>query len=188
MTARSRTILEGFFNTGDKPTETEFAELIESFYHKDDLGWADYADSQYTSASPLTLVSATPALLDNDGVNGVKTREPLGVNLYDTATRKITGINGESRLITVEFKIKPTSVAATSAEIWFDIGGAVGEIYRRLFTFPKGNGVERNIVMTTAAYTLDTWEANSAEVWIECDGPAEVYDIRYVLVRTSKVF
>ena len=188
MTARSRSILEGYFNTGDKPTEQEFADLIESFYHKDDLGWADYVDSQYTSASPLTLSAATPALLDNDGVNGVKTYEPLGIDLYDTATRKIKGINGESRLITIEFKIKPTSVAAQKAEVWIDIGGAVGAIYRRLTTFPKGNGVEHNVVMTTAAYTLDTWEANGGEVWIECDGPAEVYDIRYVLVRTTKVF
>jgi hypothetical protein len=188
MTARSRNTLKSYFNTGDKPTEGEFADKIDSFYHRDDLGWADYSDSQYTSGSPLSLSAGVPALFNNDGVNGVRTYEPPGVALYDTTARKISGIEGESRLITIDFKIKPTSGAAVSAEVWLDIGGAVGELYRRLFTFPKGSGVERNVVMTSAVYTLDTWQANSAEVWIECDGPAEVYDIRYVIVRTSKVF
>lgn len=188
MTSRSRPTLKSYFNTGDKPTEQEFADFIDSFYHKNDLGWASYEDSQYTEASPLSLSANTAADLDNDGVNGVQTYEPPGVDLYDTVNRKISGIEGESRVITVEFKIKPTSGSTEKAEVWFDIGGSIGQIYRRIVSFPKGNGVEHNVVMTTAVYTLDTWEANGASVWIEADGPAEVYDIRYMIVRTSKAF
>jgi hypothetical protein len=188
MTARSRSTLKGYFNTGDKPTEGEFADFIDSMYHKDDLGWGEYADSQYTSASPLSLTGGVATLLNNDGVNAITDYEPLDLPLYDTDNRKIPGITGESRLVTIEFKIKPTNNTATSAEVWLDIGGAIGELTRRLFTFPKGSGVARSIVLTTSYYNLATWEANGAVPYIECDGPAEVYDIRYLIHRLSKVF
>lgn len=188
MTAQDRPTLKGYFNTGDIPTETQFANLIDSDYHKDDLGWADYADSVYTSGSPFSLAADTDTILPNNGANGPKGYAPDGVTLYDTVGQKITGIEGETRLITIDFKVVPTSAAATYIEVWIDIGGAVGELYRRINSFPKGSGSVRNITLTTYAYTLNTWEANGGSVYVRSNGPCNIYDIRYVIGRTTKVF
>jgi len=147
-------------------------------------GRADYADSTYTSGSPFSLSANTDTLLPNDGVNGPKTYEPPGFTLYSSG--KIRGKEGDALTITVEFKSEPTNQTATNLEIWFDIGGSVGELYRRITTFPKGAGVVRNIVNTTLVYTLDTWEANGAEVYVRSNGPVDIYNIRYVIARTFK--
>ncbi|MGQ3089133.1 hypothetical protein, partial [Flavobacterium sp.] len=34
MPTQSRTTLKGYFNTGDRPTESQFADLIDSALHK----------------------------------------------------------------------------------------------------------------------------------------------------------
>jgi hypothetical protein len=98
----------------------------------------------------------------------------------------ITGQNGDSYMITVDFKAKPTNAGTTYIEDWVDIGGAVGELYRRISSFPKGNGIERSIVHSTAVYSLDTWESNGATVYMRANGPADIYDIRFVVFRMHK--
>lgn len=98
----------------------------------------------------------------------------------------ITGRNGDGILITVDCKVKPTNANTNYVEFWFDIGGSVGELYRRIISFPKGNGVERAINFTVSGYTLDTWQANGAKVFVEADNTADIYDIRFVITRTHK--
>lgn len=157
------------------------------------LGWADYSDTEYTEASAFTLTADTATRLPNNGLAGPKTYTPADLNgrgFYDASGDAsgglILGLEGESLVITLDFKAKPSSVAATYIDQWFDIGGGVGELYRRTATFPKGSGVERNITFTTAVYTLDTWEANGAQIWVESNGPVEIYDIRFVIFRLFK--
>lgn len=186
MAAETRSVLKGHFDTGDVPTEANFDALIDSQYHRDDLGWADYADTQYTALSPFSLNANTDTILPNNGSGGVQTYEPDGVTLY--ANDKITGITGESRLITVEYKITPSSASATYVETWFDIGGSVGELYRRITGFPKGSGVERGVLGTTYAHTLGTWETNGATVYVRSNGACTIHSVRYVIGRTTKVF
>ena len=36
MAIKERNILKGYFETGDKPTQSQFADLIDSFKHKND--------------------------------------------------------------------------------------------------------------------------------------------------------
>lgn len=186
MAAETRSVLKGHFNTGDTPTEANFASLIDSNYHRDDLGWADYSDTQYTSLSPFSLNANTDTILPNNGSGGVQTYEPDGISLY--ANDKITGITGESRIITIEYKITPTSGSATYVETWFDIGGSVGELYRRVTGFQKGAGVEKGVLGTTFVYTLDTWETNGATVYVRSNGDCTLHSVRYVIGRTTKVF
>lgn len=146
------------------------------------LGWADYADSTYTEGSPFSIAAATPTLLPNDGVNGVKTYEPEGFTMYTPGPPgKINGIEGTMLSITLNCVVEPTNVGTTYVEFWFDIGGSIGELYRRIVSFPKGNGAARPITLTTTVYTLDTWEANGADVYVEANNTADIYDIRYVL-------
>ena len=147
-------------------------------------GWADYADTQYTDVSPFSVAADTDTILPNNGLGGVKSQEPDGIAMYSGG--KITGRNGDGILITVDLKVTPTNANATLLEVWFDIGGAVGELYRRPITFPKGQGVERGVNFTVSGYTLNTWEANGATVYVRCNGTCDIHDVRYVLARTHK--
>ena len=79
--------------------------------------------------------------------------------------------------------LTPTAGGTSSAIIELDIGGAVGSLYPRLITFPKGNGVARQVTFTVAVYTLDTWEINGAEVYITSEGgTSTVHDYRIVIL------
>lgn len=152
-------------------------------------GWADYDDSQYTSGSPFSILADIDYLLPNDGAGGVTSQTPNDLTTMATIvdsgagydTLKINGRNGDAILYTLDLKCLPTSAGTTYIEFWVDIGGAVGELYRRIVSFPKGNGVERPITLTTLAYTLNTWEANGANIYVRANGPANLYDIRIII-------
>lgn len=149
-------------------------------------GWGNYADTTYTSGSPLAILVDTDTLLPNNSGGIIESQKPDDIATFYDGT-KITGRNGDGILMTIEFSITPTGGgAATLIECWIDIGGSVGELYRRPFTFPKGAGIERTVTFTTAGYTLDTWAANGGAVYIRANGTANVYDIRYLLTRTHK--
>lgn len=258
----NRTTLKGYFNSGDVPTEANFADLIDSTALVTEVtptGWADYADSTYTDISPLALVANTDTVLPNDGVNGPKTQIPTDfVNgfytphsiLFDALTAsftvgdtvtggtsgataeihdvqvdgttgtlfigaitggpfvdnetitdvgggsatvndttfagKILGQTGDAYILTINMTTVPTSAGTTQLEVWVDIGGTVGELYRRIITFPKGQGVAREVTFTTGIYTLNTWQQNGGTVYIRANGTADIYNIRFVPFRIHK--
>lgn len=176
----------GLWGTIANSLNTMFSELFGR------TGWADYTDTQYTSASPLTLVADTITNLPNNAGTTVDSQKPTDITTFYDGT-VITGRNGDDIVITVDMKIKPTQVGTTSAEVWFDITGGTGtptalaNLYKRLITFPKGVNVERPFSFSVEGYTLGTWETNGAVVKIiSNDGTSDVYDIRYVIKRTHK--
>lgn len=152
-------------------------------------GWADYDDTQYTSGSPFSIVGNTDYLLPNDGGSGVTSQTPNDLNALATIvasgagydTLKINGRNGDAIIYTIDLKCVPTNAGTTYIEFWIDIGGAVGELYRRIVSFPKGNGIVRPITLTTLAYTLNTWEANGGSIYVRANGSADLYDIRTII-------
>jgi hypothetical protein len=154
-------------------------------------GWGNYSDTQYTSASPISISGGVDITLPNNKLNSIETQKPTDITtFYDGVT--IPGRNGDGILISIEFTIKPTNVATTLCEAWIDITGGTGSpvnlanLYRRPFNFPKGVGIERKISFSHAGYTLDTWEANGGVVKIRTDGAADVYDVSYIITRTHK--
>lgn len=152
-------------------------------------GWGNYVDSQYTEAEPLQLAADTATLLDNDALGALTNEDYLpiaGQSLYNAETHTILGYQGDAKLITLDFKAKPTNANTTYIEHWIDIGGSVGELYRRISSFPKGNGVERPIVTTTAVYTLDTWEQNGGQVFVQANNTCDIYDLRFVIFRVHR--
>lgn len=148
-------------------------------------GWAQYADTQYTLAAPFSISADTDTILPNNGLAVIDSQKPSDVTTF-YADGKILGRSGDGIMITVDCNAVPSSASSTYVEIWFDIGGSVGELYRRIVTFPKGNGVLRPINFTVAGYTLGTWEANGAITHVRSDGPVDISDIRYVITRTHK--
>ena len=152
------------------------------------VGWEDHVDSVYTSASPLVLSAGVKVTLPNDGAGPFSRTaySPADRALYDPVANAIVGSTGDIIGFNLDFKARPTSAGTTTLETSVDIGAPVGEIYTRLFTFPKGNGVERPILSTTIAYTLGTWEANGGVPKVVANGPCEIYDIRLVVTRLFK--
>lgn len=127
--------------------------------------------------------SATPFQVAETITGGTSGATGTVASLLDPI---ITGKNGDSYIITLDFKAKPTNAGTSYIETWFDIGGSVGELYRRINTFPKGNGVERAITHSTGVYTLNTWEGNGAKVYVEADNTCDIYDIRFVIIRLHR--
>lgn len=148
-------------------------------------GWAQYADTTYTSGSPFSVAADTDTNVPNDAGSNIETQKPSDVTSFYSGG-VITGRDGDGITITVDLKALPTNVNTTYLEFWFDIGGSVGELYRRIITFPKGNGVIRPVNFTVTGYTLDTWESNGATVKCRANGTVDLYDIRYVITRTHK--
>lgn len=154
----------------------------------DVTGWAVYNDTQYTSGSPFALAGdSVQRTLPNNAASKIETQKPTDVDtFYDAVGQKITGRNGDGILITVELTGRPTTATATFLEVTVDIGGAVGDIYPRTMTFPKGNGVPRTHSFTVAGYTLDTWEANGGTVEVASNANIDLYGVRYIITRTHK--
>jgi hypothetical protein len=157
---------------------SNFDELYGAF------GWAQYADTQYTVGSPLSVAADTDTVLPNNALNNIDSQKPTDVDTFYDGTI-ITGRSGDGIAITVDMLAKPTNTNTSYIEIWFDIGSGQ-DLYKRIITFPKGNGVERPINFSVSGYTLGTWEANGATVYVKADNTVDLYDIRYVITRTSK--
>lgn len=150
------------------------------------LGWGAYVDDQYTFASPFSIAANTDTILPNNaGASTIETYKPNDITTFYDGT-VITGRTGDGISLTIEMKVTP-SVAANYVELWIDIGGSIEPLYRQISSFPKGAGVERNIVFNVAsAYTLDTWEANGGTVYVRSDGGCDIYGIRYLIARNSR--
>ena len=154
-------------------------------------GWGDYVDTQYTSASPFSVLGDTITNLPNNRGSIIETQKPYDVDtFYDGSV--IKGREGDGILVTIDFIAKPTNANTTFVEVWLDITGGVGtpvkfaNLYKRIISFPKGNGVQRPINFTFGGYTLATWEANGGIVKVLGNGTFDLYDVRYVITRTHK--
>ena len=160
---------------------TAWAELRSA----DTSGWASYNDTQYTSGSPFSLSALTDTALPNNAGSKIESQMPSDIATFYNGTT-ITGRNGDNLDLQIYFKAIPSS-ANQWLEIWVDIGGAVGELYRATFAFPKGSGVERGIMYSLASsYTLGTWESNGGTVYVRSSAQTNIYDVVYNFDRSHK--
>jgi hypothetical protein len=150
-----------------------------------DTGWGSYVDTAYTSIAPFAVSANTDTLLPNNKGTVIETQKPADVSTFYTGS-VIAGRDGDGMLITLDMKVVPTNAGTETVEIWFDIGGGIGELYRRILTFPKGNGVIRPVDYSVAVYTAATWQTNGASVYIRANNTIDVYDITYLITRTHK--
>tara|TARA_R110000850_G_scaffold263483_1_gene392342 strand:- start:75 stop:623 length:549 start_codon:yes stop_codon:yes gene_type:complete len=150
-------------------------------------GWAEYRDTQYTSGSPFAIVANTLTDLPNNSGIVIDSQKPSDfTTFYDSTAQKITGRNGDGLAWSIEIILVP-SVSAEYVNLSVDIGGTIGEVFMKLYSFPKGAGVERSIIYTIpSAYTLDTWETNGGQVKVISNGACNIHGIRYVFTRTHK--
>ncbi|MCH4552741.1 hypothetical protein [Aestuariibaculum lutulentum] len=166
---------------------TNWVRLITESSISDYTGWADYSDGVYTEASPLSLTANNKITLPNHANTIRDSQKPIDVTeFYNSTNSTITGRNGDGINIVIEFKVKPTVNQTTKITVSVDIGGGIGELYKRDFITSKGVGVQHYYLSSFNAYTLDTWEANGGTVKIVSDYASDIYDIRYIITRTHK--
>ncbi len=148
------------------------------------IGWADYVDDRYTSASRLSVPRNVDFALPNNGLGGVKAYAPEGIDLF--ADGKVTGREGEVLLLTQELTVQrdPNRTGEFDFETWLDIGGVIPPLFRRYYRI-RGGGQERKIVSTTMVYTLDTWAANGAATMIRSSVDVHVWAMRTLVARVS---
>jgi len=149
-------------------------------------GWGSYVDTVYTNVASAFVVSAnTNTLLPNNKGTVIESQKPADIDTFYDGT-VITGRNGDGLDVMIYFKAKP-SANDQWLDVWINIGDPIGELYRQTFTFPKGMGVERGILYAIpSAYTLNTWEANGATVYIRSNATLDIYSINYNLDRGHK--
>lgn len=148
-------------------------------------GWAQYTDTQYTSGSPFNLPANTDTVLPNNAGSSIESQIPTDITSFYSGGL-VTGRNGDSLDVLIYFKAVPSS-ADQFIDVWIDIGGGVGELYRQTFSFPKGIGQERGILYAlSSAYTLGTWETNGGTIYIRSNASLEIYDINFNFDRTHK--
>jgi hypothetical protein len=92
MTERSKTTLKGYFNTGDIPTETNFADMIDSFQRQSFIDIRDYGTVGDGETDDTTAIQAA---IDAAGTGGSvyipHGRYKIGDSLLITNPIKIFG-------------------------------------------------------------------------------------------------
>ena len=153
-------------------------------------GWAVYRDTVYTEASPLSIVGGAAYVnLPNNSGSVDDEFKPIDIPSLFTGG-KITGINGETRQITVSFGIKPTTnVSNPRVTVTVDIGGAIGILtdYSRDFTMSRGKDNEHRYLSSFTVFTRDTWEANGGQLKIKTTTDCELYNVRVLIVAVTRV-
>mgnify|MGYP003125183981 CR=1 FL=1 len=147
MSVVSRSTLKGYFNTGDRPTESNFADLIDSTLNLNDSNTGDIDLTGNVTASSLTL--------NKNIVSAANT---------DAAFYTINGSRGEIRSQLQEalaadtgftIELRNTSIAANSLIIANLIGGEGGLI--------TGSVVTANVVAANTA-SLNFFNTGAAVV------------------------
>lgn len=149
-------------------------------------GWGFYRDDTFTEGSPFVLSADTPTQLPFNKDTALEDHLPQGVSTFleeDSNGAFIPGIANSALIITLGMKVKPASNNA-GLEVWFDIDGSVGEVFRDGRRLQRGNGVEQPVSITWAVFQGDTWAQNGADIYVECTHNADLYGLEMVITRT----
>jgi len=147
-------------------------------------GWGAYQDTAYSQGSPQALSANTITALENNKGITIESQKPVDVDTFYDGT-VVTGRDGDGLSLTLECTVEPLSGTNTYFEIWLDIGGSVGVLYPRTIPFVKGVAAY-SINVSFSAYTLATWQANGATVYVRSNTACSIYNTRYVLTRTHR--
>ena len=189
-TARSRTEILALLADGQAAgaiTAQDIRDFVVSSYGG--TGWGEYTDTLYTTGVPQALPAGVQTVLGNNAGSTRLQELPfdLPLGFYTATGNKILGRAGDGFLVTKEYIIRRASgVGSYTIRSSLNIGGggAAISLYPRTLTL-AGAG-EQQITSTTAAFALDTWEANGAVFEINPSVDAEVYATRFVIHRTHR--
>lgn len=150
------------------------------------LGWARYDDTQYTSASKLTLSDGVLTQLPNNA--GSIVRSHSSIVFYNGTTKKVLGINANDvYMMTITFKASAPNANQTYLKVELD--NVNGTTYSRLsqdFTFPRGNDIEHNFHAVFQYYVDEDFVDNGSTWRITANGGSvQIWDTIYFIQRTQ---
>lgn len=167
--------ITGGLNVTGSAVVSEDLNVTQNIYQNDSqvlnnkyTGWVEYIDTQYTYTSPFVANSTQQHFPNNNGT--IRDQEkPVDIVKWWNGTHFIANNKGDAVLIRMRFKAQPQA-NNIYCEITNDIGGTVGELEFRSFTFPKGISQNQSIDFTNLEYQLDTWYTNGGYPLITCTG------------------
>lgn len=139
MSAESRAVLKAFFETGDKPTQDEFADLIDSFFNLTDDTVINLLQTLYNSATE------TKVMLDNDSGASVVFSTAGGGLVHialDSGVVSFAGsfVNLEAALANIGFDY--TFVNFSQFDIFFDVTNVPATSSFRMFQMTNNSGTK----------------------------------------------
>lgn len=149
------------------------------------LGWVRYKDDAYTEVAPFSVSLGDTATLFNNAANVIDNYIPNDLDsLWNRTDSTIMAQKiGDAYLVRIDFTAK-SSQSEGYGTLSLDIGGAIGPIVNRLFTFPRGADIPHKFSITTLLYSLDTFIANGAKIKISSGrGDLSLYDVNFVFSR-----
>jgi hypothetical protein len=190
-TVRTQTdLLTNLFQDGQAAnsiTAQDMRDLIVSLSANSGSGWAHYADSTYTSGSPLTIASGVRTKLTNDGADGASDSTYAEEDWWDTATDKVVSTkDGAMFDLRVNFKAAYASGTNVAVAGDLDIGGAVGIVINDTKLFNKGSGTAQSFVFSIPYFTGSTFVANGGDFYLTPTSAITVWDISISIFRTFK--
>lgn len=199
LSANTDTVLPingGVVYDSEKPTD------VNEFYYSGGLDLSSIVGTFLIDETITGGTSGTTAKIREIGVSNIEflgntgsfttTETITGATSGATATINtirsgyITGRNNDNLDVMIYFKSVPSGVSQY-LDIWINIGGVVGELYRDTKSYPKGSGVERGILYALpSAYTRSTWENNGGTIYVRSDASLEIYGINANFDRSYK--
>jgi hypothetical protein len=148
-------------------------------------GFAAYTDTQYNVGSPFVLTANTDTLLPNNaGIIFDDQKPPDITTFWDATSQEITGRDGDNLDLMFYWKCTPNSINS-ELDIWIDIGGAIGELYRQTILF-RGT-TEKGVMYTLpSAYTRATWETNGGKIYVRSTSDMTMYGFTFNFDRSHK--
>lgn len=151
-------------------------------------GWVNIQDNTRTTGAPLVLAATVRTKLTINADSTIDTYAPTNTvvsDYFDVATSKIKGVAvGDAYMYRLTFKARPNNATASIA-IDYDIGGSQGIISDKSIRLLKGNAVPTSISEVNMVFTLDTYIANGAEIYLTGTHITDIYDIRLLITKLA---
>ena len=150
------------------------------------LGWARYLDTQYTEASPLSLVANTLTFLPNN--KGTVVRSHPSIDFYQNGVdQKIYGQNlNDVYIITVQFRAQSPNANQTHLDLTIENGGGNIQNLEIALAYIKGNETPQFFHNVFHYYIDQNFLNNGASININSHGgTSTIWDIEYFVQRTQ---
>lgn len=146
-------------------------------------GWANYADSQYTSGSPLNVNNTRTQITINGLAAGTNTDYSVADTIWWANNTFSPVVIGESYILRLSFKAVPSTPSDKfDIELQIDTGNL---IYVQTLEMNKGSGVEQRYSVVVPVYCLATFLANGGKFFINTVNNIDFYEFSILIQRLS---
>lgn len=166
----------------------DLGENIQSLYNE--RGWGFYVDAETTPVTQTVGNTFTKLQIDGGAAETNEDYLPKSIrgsgSLWDTTNDKITPISiGDAYDVRVAFGISSESGNPTEIEMQVDIGGGASPTMVIAANYIKtGRSVPYFVSIALPIFTLDTFLANGAQIFLKTDtGSVEIAQRQILITR-----